>query len=129
MKFEEMQVGVPYPEKKFVITEESVKAYLAAVGDDTPLYAEQRLVAPSYAAVYTRWEELTGEPLEHGSIHVKQRFRYLRPIHWGETITLRGHVKEKINKHGLQLVVQLVEVLNEAGELAVTSEITLIPPV
>ena len=128
MKFAEMQVGVPYPDKKYMLKEEAVKAYLAAVEDDTPLYAEERLVPPSYAAVYTRWEEATGEPLEDGSVHAKQNFQFLHPLHWGETVTLRGYVKEKVEKRGLRFAVQRIEVYNEADELAVVSEITIIPP-
>lgn len=44
MKFAEVQVGAPYPEKKFKVTEEAVKAYLAAVEDHEPLYGAERLV-------------------------------------------------------------------------------------
>lgn len=128
MKFAEVQVGVPYPGKKFTITEEAVKAYLAAVEDDTPLYAEEHLAPPAYAAVFTRWEALTGEQLENGTVHAKQGFRYLKPIHWGETLTLRGQVKDKMDKRGLKFVIQKVEAFNEAGELAVESEITIILP-
>ena len=58
MKFAEVQVGAPYPEKKFKVTEEAVKAYLAAVEDHEPLYGAERLVPPAYAAVYTRWEAI-----------------------------------------------------------------------
>ena len=128
MKFAEVQVGVPYTEKKFKVTEEAVKAYLAAVEDDTPLYTEERLVPPAYAAVFTRWEALTGEHLEDGTVHAKQEFRYHKPIHWGETLTLRGHVKDKAEKRGLKFVIQKVEAFNEAGELAAESEITIILP-
>ena len=128
MKFAEVQVGVPYPEKKFTLTEKAVKTYLAAVEDDTPLYTEERLVPPAYAAVYTRWEALTGEHLEDGTVHAKQGFSYLKPVHWGETLTLRGQVKEKMERRGLKFVVQMVEAFTEAGELAVECEITIIPP-
>ena len=125
MKFAEVQVGVPYPEKKFKVTEAAVKAYLAAVEDYEPLYGEERLVPPAYAAVYTRWEALTGEQLENGTVHMKQVFRYHYPIHWDETLTLRGQVKEKMEKRGMKFVVQKVEAFNEAGELAAESEITI----
>ena len=128
MKFTEVKVGAPYPEKKFKVTEEAVKAYLAAVEDATPLYFEERLVPPAYAAVFTRWEALTGEPLEDGTIHAKQEFCYRKPIHWGETLTLRGQVKEKTEKRGLKFVIQKVDAFNEAGELAVECEITIILP-
>ena len=104
MKFAEVQVGVPYPEKKFKVTEAAVKAYLAAVEDHEPLYGAERLVPPAYAAVYTRWEALTGEQLENGTVHMKQVLR------------------------GLKFVVQKVEAFNEAGELAAESEITIILP-
>lgn len=128
MKFAEVQVGVPYPEKKFTVTEEAVKAYLVAIEDDTPLYIEQRLAPSAYAAVFTRWEALTGETLEDGTVHAKQEFRYFKLVHWGETLTLRGQVKEKMDKRGLKFVVQKVEAFNEADELAVVSEITIILP-
>ena len=128
MKFAEVQVGTPYPEKKFKLTEEAVNAYLSAVEDATPLYTEERLVPPAYAAVYTRWEALTGEPLEDGTVHVKQEFHYLKPVHWEETLTLRGQVKEKMEKRGLKFVVQRVEAFDETGDLAVESEITIILP-
>ena len=128
MKFAEVQVGVPYPEKIFRVTEEAVRAYLAAVEDDSPLYVEEQLVPPAYAAVYTRWEALTGEQLEDGTVHAKQAFRYLKPIHWGDTLTLRGRVEEKMEKRGLKFVVQKVEAFNGGGELAVESEITIILP-
>ena len=59
---------------------------------------------------------------------LKQEFRYHKPIHWGETLTLRGQVKEKKEKRGLKFVAQKVEAFNEAGELAVESEITIILP-
>ena len=128
MKFAEVQVGVPYPEKVFKVTEEAVKSYLAAVEDDSPLYTEEQLVPPAYAAVYTRWEALTGEQLEDGTVPAKQAFRYLKPVHWGDTLSLRGRVKEKMEKRGLKFVVQKVEAYNGAGELAVESEITIILP-
>ena len=128
MKFAEVQAGVPYPEKKITLTEEAVKAYLAAVEDDTPLYKEEQLVPPAYAAVYTRWEALTGEQLEDGTVHAKQGFCYRKPIRWGETMTLRGYVKEKMEKRGLKFVIQKVEAYNDAGELAVENEITIILP-
>ena len=128
MKFAEVQVGVPYPEKIFKVTEEAVRAYLAAVEDDSPLYVEEQLVPPAYAAVYTRWEALTGEQLVDGTVHAKQAFRYLKPIHWGDILTLRGRVEEKMEKRGLKFVVQKVEAFNGAGELAVESEITIILP-
>ena len=59
---------------------------------------------------------------------MKQGFRYLKPVYWGETLTLRGQVKEKMDKRGLKFVIQKVEAFNEAGELAVESEITIILP-
>ena len=128
MKFAEVQVGVPYPEKIFKVTEKAVRAYLTAVEDDSPLYLDEQLVPPAYAAVYTRWEALTGEQLEDGTVHAKQVFRYLKPIHWGDILTLRGRVEEKMEKRGLKFVVQKVEAFNGAGELAVESEITIILP-
>lgn len=128
MKFAEVRVGVPYPDKTFVVTEEAVRAYLAAVEDSDSLYETECLAPAAFAAVFTRWEALTGEQLEDGTIHAKQSFRYYKPIHWGETLTLRGQVKEKAEKRGMKFVVQQIEGWDETGELAVISEITIILP-
>ena len=128
MKFADVKVGIPYPEKKFLVTEEAVRTYLAAIEDANPLYIEQKLVPPAFAAVFTRWEALSGEKLEEGTIHARQGFHYLKPIPWGETLTLRGQVKEKKEKRGLYFVTQQIEVFDESGELAVVSEITIILP-
>ena len=78
MKFADVKVGIPYPEKKFLVTEEAVRTYLAAIEDANPLYIEQKLVPPAFAAVFTRWEALSGEKLEEGTIHARQGFHYLK---------------------------------------------------
>ena len=128
MKFSEVEEGKKYPERTFTFQEEAVRAYLEAVEDDTPLYFEQRLVPPAFAAVYARWEALADEPLPEGTVHAKQRFRYLKPLHWGDTVTLRGFVKSKAEKKGMKFVERQVEVYDMAGELAVVSEIKIILP-
>jgi hypothetical protein len=38
MKFADVEVGKEYPAREYVVTEEGIRAYLAAVEDNTELY-------------------------------------------------------------------------------------------
>ena len=67
-------------------------------------------------------------PLPEGTVHAKQGFRYLKPLHWGDTVTLRGFVKSKMEKKGLKFIERQVEVYDAANDLAVVSEIKIILP-
>lgn len=126
--FAEVDLHKVYPEKEYVITEEKIRAYLAATGDWNPLYEQKRLVPPAMAAVFTRWEALSGEELLPGTIHAGQAFRYLQPLHWGDKVILRGKVVEKTEKRGLKFVVREVQARLETGEPAIVSRITVILP-
>lgn len=77
---------------------------MAATGDLNPLYEQERLIPPAMAAVFTRWEALSGEELLPGTIHAGQAFRYLRPLHWGDKVVLQGKAVEKMEKRGLKFV-------------------------
>lgn len=127
--FAEVDLDKVYPEKEYVIMEEKIRAYLAATGDWNPLYEQKRLVPPAMAAVFTRWEALSGEELLPGTIHAGQAFRYLQPLHWGDKVILRGKVVEKMEKRGLKFVVREVQArLETGGEPAIVSRITVILP-
>lgn len=126
--FAEVDLDKVYPEKEYVIMEEKIRAYLAATGDWNPLYEQKRLVPPAMAAVFTRWEALSGEELLPGTIHAGQAFRYLQPLHWGDKVILRGKVVEKTEKRGLKFVVREVQARLETGEPAIVSRITVILP-
>ncbi|MBR0284964.1 MAG: MaoC family dehydratase N-terminal domain-containing protein [Selenomonadaceae bacterium] len=128
MKFADVEEGKVYPERTFTFREEEIRAYLEAVEDDTTLYVGQKLVPPAFAAVFARWEALADEPLPEGTVHAKQGFRYLKPLHWGDTVTLRGFVKSKMEKKGLKFIERQVEVYDAADDLAVVSEIKIILP-
>lgn len=128
MKFADVEVGKEYPARPFTATEESVRAYLAAVGDANPLYLDNRLVPPAYAALMARWESLADEQLAPGTIHAKQSFSYHKPMHWNQTLTLTGRVKERKEKRGLKFVIREVTVHDADGDLCVTSTISTIFP-
>lgn len=126
--FAEVDLAKVYPEKEYVITEEKIRAYMAAMGDLNPLYEQERLIPPAMAAVFTRWEALSGEELLPGTIHAGQAFRYLRPLHWGDKVVLQGKAVEKMEKRGLKFVVREVRARLETGEPAIVSRITVILP-
>lgn len=128
MKFADVEVGKEYPAQEFVVAEEGIRAYLAAVKDNTELYEKERLVPPAYAAVFARWEAVADEQLADGTVHAKQKFEYYKPIHWGEKFSVKGVVKEAKEKRGMKFVVREVDVYDSEGDLVVVSTITVIFP-
>jgi acyl dehydratase len=116
------------------ITDETVREFVDATGDDNPLHSD-----PAFAAA-TRFGEviapgiLTGGLVSAvigtrlpgpGTIYISQSFRFLRPVRIGDTITARveiGEILKERNRLHLKTVC-----LNQAGEPVLEGEAWVMP--
>jgi acyl dehydratase len=130
---EELAVGET-AELSRKITEETVREFVDATGDDNPLHSD-----PAFAAT-TRFGEviapgiLTGGLVSAvigtrlpgpGTIYISQSFRFLRPVRIGDTITARVEISELLrdrNRLHLKTVC-----LNQAGEPVLEGEAWVMP--
>jgi len=101
-------VGRTYETAPFEVTEASVRAYMAAVGD---LADGAQLVAPpTYAMVYgfdAYWQLFTDQELglDVGHlVHGEQRFAFHRPVRPGDRIRTVGRLSNVTHRGDLELV-------------------------
>jgi acyl dehydratase len=131
---EELAVG-DAAELTRAITAETIREFVDATGDDNPLHSDPgfaattrfgRIIAPGIltgglvsAVIGTR---LPGP----GTIYLSQNFRFLRPVHIGDTITARVEVTEVLRDRKRVCLRTLC--LNQAGDLVIEGEAWVMPP-
>ncbi len=119
-------VGRTYEAPTFLVTEESIRAYMRATGD---LREEAELIAPpTYAMVYgfgaygqlfqDRDVALNLARLVHG----EQQFTFHRPVRPGDRISPTGRISDITRRGGLELVT--FDVAARDGERRPVSEAT-----
>ena len=96
-------IGRSYQTEPFLVTEESIRSYMAAVGD---LAEDDRLIAPpTYAMVYgfdAFWQLWTDQEVALDVAHLvhgEQRFSFHRPVRAGDRIRTTGRLTA-INHRG-----------------------------
>jgi hypothetical protein len=101
-------VGRSYETPPFQVTEQSIRDYMAAVGD---LREDGDLVAPpTYAMVYgfdAYWQLWTDQEVALDVAHLvhgEQRFTFERPVRPGDRVTTTGRLTAIHNRGDMDLV-------------------------
>ncbi|HEY4845726.1 MAG TPA: MaoC family dehydratase N-terminal domain-containing protein [Candidatus Dormibacteraeota bacterium] len=101
-------VGRSYQTAPFEVTEQSIRNYMAAVGDQA---ATGELVAPpTYAMVYgfdAYWQLWTDQEVALDVAHLvhgEQSFTFERPVRPGDRITTTGRLTSINNRGDMDLV-------------------------
>ena len=101
-------VGRSYQTAPFEVTEQSIRHYMAAVGDGA---TNGDLVAPpTYAMVYgfdAYWQLWTDQEVALDVAHLvhgEQRFTFERPVRPGDRITTTGRLTSINNRDDMDLV-------------------------
>jgi acyl dehydratase len=100
--------GRTYETGPFEVTEESIRAYMRATGDERE---EPELVAPpTYAMVYAfdaYWRLWTDPEVALDTAHLvhgEQRFTFHRPVGPGDRIRTRGRIADISSRGSLEFV-------------------------
>ena len=101
-------VGRSYETAPFEVTEQSIRGYMAAVGD---LREEAELIAPpTFAMVYgfdAYWQLWTDQEVALDVAHLvhgEQRFTFQRPVRPGDRITTTGRLTAINSRGEMELV-------------------------
>ena len=101
-------VGRSYETAPFEVTEQSIRSYMAAVGDNAE---HGELVAPpTYAMVYgfdAYWQLWTDQEVALDVAHLvhgEQQFRFERQVHAGDRIRTTGRLTAINNRGDMDLV-------------------------
>ena len=101
-------VGRSYETKPFLVTEQSIRDYMAAVGD---LAGDGDLLAPpTYAMVYgfdAYWQLWTDQEVALDVAHLvhgEQRFSFQRPVRPGDRLRTTGRLTAVNTRGDMELV-------------------------
>ena len=141
MNLSELSKGVKFPEFNYTLSEDIIEKFIASVEESDPLYTDEdyakahgfdhRIVPPTTISLYvtpSRVLRTINKKPPPGSIQAGQRYEFLRPIHVGETVTVRVTIDDRYQKKGREFVVMKGEAYNGDGELAAVSILTFIWP-
>jgi acyl dehydratase len=130
---DELEVG-QRAEVTRTITEETIREFVDATGDDNPLHSDSAFAATTRFGEIIAPGILTGGLVSAvigtrlpgpGTIYVSQNFRFLRPVRIGDTITARVEVTEILRERN-RLCLRTT-CLNEAGEAVLDGEAWVMP--
>ena len=110
------------------LTEESVKEYLDATGDDLELYAEAGLAPPLALCAYALGAMLEKLSLPSGTIHSIQEMEALAPVSVGESLRGSAIPERPRSRGGLTFLTVGYTVTNQAGAMVQTGKTTVLAP-
>lgn len=129
-RFDEVAVGDVFPAEplRFHVGPEVVDGFLAATGNESPLYQVDSgsRAAPSMIASVYLIDLLMARRSPPGGIHAKQAIRFHRGIDVGETLSIQAKVVEKYVRKERPYVVSDFEAKGADGSLVSTGRVTSI---
>lgn len=119
--------GKEYPALSFVVEDEHVRRFAAAVGDDGTFVPPTFVTAPEFAAGLTQVVADGELGLDLARVvHGEQGYDWSRPVRIGETLTVRSTIESIRAKGGMELLTLRTEMRGADGELVVVGRSTLI---
>lgn len=140
MAYDEIEVGAEFNVPPWTLTQEVIEKYLQAVGDDNPIYRDQKaareagvdwpIAPPTMAFIFSRTSVLLREAgkMPPGSIQVRQQFHFVCPFRPGDTLATKAKVVEKFTRKDRKWMIIDSNTVNQRGETTVTGRLTVIWP-
>jgi 3-hydroxybutyryl-CoA dehydratase len=104
---------------------EPVQAYLAAVGDELPIYNETGLAPPLYFAASALGLLLSRLALPSGAVHSLQEIGTVHPSSIGDELQVWVRVERPRERGGLKFISAAFDLLTADGRTALTSKSTV----
>jgi len=118
--------GKEYPAVSFVVTEDRVRAFAAAVGDPGTFVSPTFATAPEISAL----AQVVGDPdlgLDFTRVvHGEQEYEWRRPLAVGDVLSVAPRIAGIRAKGGHEFLVVETEMRDAGGELVVLARSTLI---
>jgi acyl dehydratase len=137
--FDNIRVGMEFPPVEFELTEELIEKYCRAMGDDSPVYTDEKVartegysgrIAPAtivciYAiptAILSGYKPRVIPP--PGNIHYRQEYEFVQAAKAGDKIRVKSVVVNKETRKGRNYVTIESEYLNQNGKKIAIGRIT-----
>ena len=112
----------------WTLSEESVKEYLDAVGDDQDIYAESGLAPPLALCAFALGAMLEKLSLPAGTIHSIQEMEVLAGVSVGQAIRGEAVCERPRSRGGLRFLTVGYTLRNESGDVVQTGKTTVLTP-
>ena len=94
MDYSQLKVGQQLTSRTFVLEREAVAAYISAVEDASPLYADGRLAPPTTVAALGLKGILEDLEVPGGTVHLGQELEFLEAVEIGESLTCNATIAQ-----------------------------------
>jgi acyl dehydratase len=98
---------------RLTLTSDAVAAYLAAVEDDSPLYAREHLVPPMAVAALVMGALMEAVELPAGAVHTGQELQFAAPVAEGAEVVCGATVVQNSVRRGTRFLV--LEISGDVG--------------
>ena len=112
----------------WTLTEEPVREYLGAVGDDLSIYASARLAPPLVLCAYALEAVLQRLSLPAGTIHSIQEMEALAGVAFGEVVHGQAVPERPRSRGGLRFMTVGYSLYNGSGDLVQRGKTTVLTP-
>jgi acyl dehydratase len=134
LTIDEIEIGHTFSPLVFPIDEELIAKYADTVEDREPLHRDAScaeslgysgvVAPPTIAALYVLKAYRTDWAPASGGVHLRQRFRFHRPIVAGDLLNVQARVVDKSVKNGKRFLVIESIAQNQDGARVVWAETT-----
>ncbi|KCZ89409.1 MaoC family dehydratase [Hyphomonas johnsonii] len=132
-KYEDLEIGMGY-ETVHLITEEDVQRFAEVSGDNNPLHMNEEFAAKTVFGRRIAHGALTASYISGilgnnlpgpGSIFIGLSMRFKRPVHIGDTVTVRAEVASKKDR-GCRVTLKVECTVD--GKRVITGEAEVVAP-
>lgn len=134
LTIDEIEVGHTFSPLVFPVDEELIAKYVDTVEDRDPVHRDPScagrsgyrgvVAPPTIAALYVLKAYRTDWAPPPGGVHLRQRFRFYRPIMGGDVLCVQASAVDKYVKNGKRFLVIESIAHNQDGAQVVWSETT-----
>ena len=125
--YHELVTGFTFTPSTFQMDAATVNAYLAATGDENPLYAGR--VVPAMAVAALAMKAMSEKfILLPGTVHVSQQLEFLKTVYIGDLLTSYAGVNRKVARGKFHMLNIGIKVVNDDQETVMTGETGFILP-
>lgn len=119
--------GKTYPTVSFEVTEEHVRRFADAVGEDGSSVPPTFVTAPEIEAGLAKVVADTELSLDFARVvHGEQEYEWTRPVRVGETLAVTATIESIRSKGGHEFLTLRTELRDSGGELVVTARSSLV---
>ncbi len=129
MDYSQLKAGQQLTSRTFTLERETVAAYISAVEDASPLYADDQWAPPTTVAALGLKGILEELQIPGGTVHLGQELEFLEAVEIGESLTCNASIVQNSVRGQWRFLSVAVEVNAGNGRPVLKGRSTIMVPV